>query len=82
MSKMKIMLHRDCKNPPEIVVRHSDVIPRISEAVEYKGEIFYVNNITHYLNVEYEDTCIIDCILPDTFVAGWRAAKERTLSER
>ena len=71
MSKMKIMLHRDCKNPPEIVVRHSDVIPRIGEAVEYKGEIFYVNNITHYLNVEYEDTCTIDCLLPDEDGDPW-----------
>ena len=77
MSKMKIMLHRDCKNPPEIVVRHSDVIPRISEAVEYKGEIFYVNNITHYLNVEYEDTCIIDCFLPDEFIEKWKQLKSK-----
>lgn len=66
MSKMKIVLHRsDYGGDPEIVERNSDAIPRIGEDVAYKGETFYVDNITYDLSAEYENTCIIDCWLMD-----------------
>ena len=61
MSKMKIILYRDYMDNSETIIRHSDVIPRIGETVAYKGETFYVNNVTYDLSAEYEDTCIIDC---------------------